>query len=127
MSPYVYSLVLSADWNPAVTMGAVTQIRVLGGTIGLAACAALLINHIRTEASKFLTADQVASILLSSENIALLPTEMQARTRVMYATGYSEQMRVMLYFSAAALLSLVLVVERQPRRLVVSPATESTS
>ncbi|KAG8160023.1 hypothetical protein KVR01_010660 [Diaporthe batatas] len=113
--------------DQAVTMGAVTQIRVLGGTIGLAACAAILINHIRTEASKFLTADQVASILLSSENIAFLPIEMQTRTRVVYAAGYSEQMRIMLYFSAAATLSLLLVIERRPRRLVVTPATESTS
>ncbi|KAF5539480.1 major facilitator superfamily transporter [Fusarium mexicanum] len=105
----------------AVTMGSVTQIRVLGGTIGLAVCSALLINHIKREAVKFLTAEQVAGILLSSENIGMLSPETQSRTRVLYADAYSEQMRVMLYFSIASILSLVLLVERQPRKAPTKP------
>ncbi|KAF5700460.1 major facilitator superfamily transporter [Fusarium globosum] len=105
----------------AVTMGSVTQIRVLGGTIGLAVCSALLINHIKREAVKFLTAEQVAQILLSSENIGMLSPEIQSRIRVLYADAYSEQMRVMLYFSIASILSLVLLVERQPRRAPSKP------
>ncbi|KAF5716830.1 major facilitator superfamily transporter [Fusarium mundagurra] len=100
----------------AVTMGSVTQIRVLGGTIGLAVCSALLINHIKREAAKFLTVEQVAQILLSSENIGMLSPETQSRTRVLYADAYSGQMRVMLYFSIASILSLVLLIERQPRK-----------
>ncbi|SCV50389.1 related to multidrug transporter [Fusarium fujikuroi] len=105
----------------AVTMGSVTQIRVLGGTIGLAVCSALLINHIKREAVKFLTAEQVAQILLSSENIGMLSPETQSRIRVLYADAYSEQMRVMLYFSIASILSLVLLVERQPRKAPTKP------
>ncbi|CZR35868.1 uncharacterized protein FPRO_00009 [Fusarium proliferatum ET1] len=105
----------------AVTMGSVTQIRVLGGTIGLAVCSALLINHIKREAVKFLTAEQVAQILLSSENIGMLSPETQSRIRVLYADASSEQMRVMLYFSIASILSLVLLVERQPRRAPSKP------
>jgi hypothetical protein len=108
-------------------MGAVTQIRVLGGTIGLAACSALLINHIKREAVKYLSGEQVAKILLSSESIGLLPSEAQARTRVLYADAYSEQMRVMLYFSIAAVLSLVLLIERPPRRAVTSHVGTGTS
>ncbi|KAI1072877.1 hypothetical protein LB507_011464 [Fusarium sp. FIESC RH6] len=105
----------------AVTMGSVTQIRVLGGTIGLAVCSALLINHIKREAFKFLTTEQVAQILLSSENIGALAPETQSRIRVLYADAYSEQMRVMLYFSVASILSLVLLVERQPRKAPTKP------
>ncbi|KAF5671689.1 major facilitator superfamily transporter [Fusarium heterosporum] len=59
----------------AVTMGAVTQVRVLGGTIGLAICSALLINHINTEASEYLTREQVEQILLSPKSIGSLPHE----------------------------------------------------
>lgn len=102
-------------------MGSVTQIRVLGGTIGLAVCSALLINHIKREAVKFLTAEQVAQILLSSENIGALTPETQSRIRVLYADAYSEQMRVMLYFSIASILSLALLVERQPRKAPTKP------
>ncbi|KAF4949860.1 hypothetical protein FGADI_8604 [Fusarium gaditjirri] len=110
-----------AEKDLAVTMGSVTQIRVLGGTIGLAVCSALLINHIKREAVKFLTGEQVAEILLSSENIGMLSPETQSRTRVLYADAYSEQMRVMLYFSIASLLSLVLLIERQPRKAPTKP------
>ncbi|OTB06093.1 hypothetical protein M426DRAFT_259520 [Hypoxylon sp. CI-4A] len=111
-----------------VAMASVTQIRVLGGTIGLAVCSALLVNHIKAKAVEFLTPDQVAAILLSSENIGLLSPELQRRTRSMYATGYSEQMRVMLYFSLVSLCSLALLIERHPRRVInVETAELSTS
>jgi len=104
--------------NAAITMGSVTQVRVLGGTIGLAICSALLVNYIKAQTSRFLTPDQVAAILLSSENIASLPPELQTQTRTVYATGYSQQMRVMLFFSIASLLSLFLLAEKHPRRIV---------
>ncbi|KND91015.1 putative MFS-type transporter [Tolypocladium ophioglossoides CBS 100239] len=112
----------------AVIMGSVTQIRVLGGTIGLAVCSALLVNYVKAETSQFLTKDQVSAILLSSNNIALLPPEVQAQTKTVYATGYSQQMRVMLYFSIASLCSLFLLAEKRPRRLVdTATAQVSTS
>ncbi|POR31011.1 Putative MFS-type transporter [Tolypocladium paradoxum] len=111
-----------------VTLGSVTQIRVLGGTIGLAVCSALLVNYITAETSKFLTPDQVAAILLSSKNIALLPPEVQTQTRTVYATGYSQQMSVMLYFSIVSLFSLFLLAEKRPRMLVdTATAQISTS
>jgi hypothetical protein len=109
-------------------MAAVTQIRVLGGTIGLAACSAVLINHIKEQASTFLKSDQVALILLSSSMIALLPPQEQIQTRMVFATGYSQQMRIMLYFSIAAIFSLLLLIERRPRRVLnIAKAELSTS
>lgn len=111
----------------AVTMGAVTQIRVLGGTVGLAACSALLVNHIKAMAGKILDAEQMARILLSSENIALLPQEVRLSVRTIYADGYAEQMRVMLYFSLAAVVSLVLLVQRRPIRMDAPPAPAGKS
>lgn len=99
-------------------MAAVTQIRVLGGTIGLAACSAVLINHIKEKADIFLTSKQVAAILLSSSVIELLPQQEQIQARMVFAAAYSQQMRTMLYFSIAAIFSLLLLVERRPRRVV---------
>ncbi|PMD16224.1 major facilitator superfamily transporter [Hyaloscypha hepaticicola] len=101
-----------------VTMAAVTQIRVLGGTMGLAACSAVLINHIKEKAAMFLTSEQVAAILLSSSVIKLLPQQEQIQARMVFAAGYSQQMRIMLYFSIAAIFSLLFLVERRPRRVV---------
>jgi hypothetical protein len=109
-------------------MGAVTQIRVLGGTIGLAVCSALLITHIKSEAAKFLTPEELARLLTSTESIASLSPKKQFETRTTLAEGYSKQMRVMLYFSLASLLSISLLLEKRPRRAAdTSTATNSRS
>ncbi|KAI0430861.1 major facilitator superfamily transporter [Xylaria sp. FL1042] len=79
-----------------VSFAWVTQIRVLGGTIGLA----------------------IGENLLSSSSIDSFAPEMQRQTRMVFAAAYSQQMRTMLYFSIASLFSLLLLVEKQPRRVV---------
>ncbi|KAI0814258.1 major facilitator superfamily transporter [Xylaria sp. FL0064] len=89
----------------------------LGGTIGLAICSAILINYIKDAASDFLTPDQVGEILLSA-NIDSLAPETQSRTRMVFAAAYSQKMRTMLYFSIASPLSLLLLLEKRPRRVV---------
>ncbi|KAK4155861.1 major facilitator superfamily transporter [Chaetomidium leptoderma] len=101
----------------AVTMGAATQIRVLGGTIGLAVCSALLSNHVASQTSGFLTLGQQSALLQSFQNVRGLPLELQVRIRQVYAAGYSQQMRVMLYFCIASLVSLILLFEWPPRKL----------
>ena len=97
-------------------MGSVTQVRVLGGTIGLAICSTLLNNQIKAETAKFLTPSQVAALLQSFQSINQLPPDIQNEVRNVYGAAYGQQMRVMLYFSIVALLSLVLLAERRPRR-----------
>ncbi|KAM7213961.1 Major facilitator superfamily domain containing protein [Rhypophila decipiens] len=100
----------------AVAMGSVTQIRVLGGTIGLAICSTLLNNQITAETSRFLTPSQVGALLQSFQSIEHLPPGVQNEVRNVYGAAYGEQMRVMLYFSVVAMVSLVLLAERRPRR-----------
>ena len=97
-------------------MGSVTQIRVLGGTIGLAICSALFNNQVRSEISEFLTPTQMAGLLRSFKSIEMLPVEAQGQVRDAYAVAYNQQMRVMLYFCLAALPSLLLLAEKKPRR-----------
>ncbi|KAK4234164.1 major facilitator superfamily transporter [Achaetomium macrosporum] len=101
----------------AVTMGAATQIRVLGGTIGLAICSALLSNHVTRQTSGLLTPEQQSALLQSFQTIRGLSPELQVKIREVYAVGYSQQMRVMLYFCIVSLVSLSLLFEWPPRRL----------
>lgn len=105
-------------------MGSVTQIRVLGGTIGLAVCSALLSTHVRDGTSPLLMVDQQAAMLKSFQSIRVLPGDLQLSIRQVYATGYNEQMRAMLYFCAAAIVSLLLLVEKSPRKLQMSDGGE---
>lgn len=106
-------------------MGAATQLRVLGGTIGLAVAAALLMDNIRSEAARFLTPAELSSVLSSSGNIRLLSSEKQLETRMVFAAAYSRQMRAMLYFSLGALLSVMLLVEKKPRRVLDKTAGQN--
>jgi hypothetical protein len=115
-SPFFYTSAI-LTLLPAVAMGAATQIRVLGGTIGLAICSALLSNHVTAQTSGFLNVGQEAAVLQSFRNIQNLPPELQIRVREVYAVGYNQQMRVMLYFCIASLVSLSLLAEWPPRRL----------
>ncbi|KAH9435327.1 hypothetical protein MCOR02_004271 [Pyricularia oryzae] len=117
--------IVVAEKDLAVTMGAATQLRVLGGTIGLAVAAALLMDNIRSEAARFLTPAELSSVLSSSGNIRLLSSEKQLETRMVFAAAYSRQMRAMLYFSLGALLSVMLLVEKKPRRVVDKTAGQN--
>lgn len=101
-------------------MGSATQIRVLGGTIGLAICSALLRNYVTNRTAELLTPDQQAAMLQSFQSVGRLPPELQVKIREAYADGYSQLMRVMLYFCIASFFSLLLLFERQPRKLQTS-------
>ncbi|RMZ75534.1 hypothetical protein DV738_g5436, partial [Chaetothyriales sp. CBS 135597] len=61
----------------AVAMGAITQIRVLGGTLGLAICSTILNNHLHSELATVLTPQQEHLISESTSNIAKLSPEQQ--------------------------------------------------
>ncbi|KAK4184619.1 major facilitator superfamily transporter [Podospora australis] len=108
----------------AVTMGSVTQIRVLGGTIGLAVCSALLSTHVGMGTSEFLNNEQQGALLKSFQSIRVLPQDVQLRIREVYAIGYNQQMRAMLYFCAAAIVSLSLLAENSPRKLQMTDGGE---
>jgi hypothetical protein len=101
-------------------MGAATQIRVLGGTIGLAICSVLLSNYVTSQTAALLTPTEQAALLQSSQSIRYLVPELQVSIRRVYAAGYSQQMRVMLYFCVASIVSLLLLAEWPPRRLQTS-------
>ena len=109
----------------AVAMGAITQIRVLGGTIGLAVCTVVLNNHMRHSLRSVLSPQQVTGILQSVSSISDLDATTGKAVRRVYAEGYKQQMRIMTYISAAVFLVSLLIWERRPRR--VEPAAAEIS
>lgn len=106
-------------------MGAITQIRVLGGTIGLAICTAVLNQHVRHGLAVVLSPHQIASILLSVSSTSDLDATSEKAVRRVFAEGYNQQMRIMTGFSAVAFLGSLLAWERRPRR--VEPTTSEIS
>lgn len=102
-------------------MGAITQIRVLGGTIGLAICTAVLNQHVRHGLTTALSPQQVTNILQSVSSISDLDAITEKAVRRVFAEGYSQQMRIMTGFSGVAFLASLLAWERRPRK--VEPTT----
>jgi hypothetical protein len=81
-------------------------------------CTTLLNNHINAYLPTFLSPQQLGTVLASSQNIGLLPQELQTRVRLEYAGGgYRQQTRVMVFVVAGEILSLVLMMERKTRRM----------
>ncbi|KAI2465004.1 drug resistance transporter EmrB/QacA subfamily [Annulohypoxylon bovei var. microspora] len=85
----------------AVAMGAVTQIRVLRGTIGLAISSTILNNHLSSNLPGLLSSTDIQQISDSVQYINTLPDTTRDAVRQGFSDGYTSQLRVMMYFSAA--------------------------
>ncbi|KXH68752.1 major facilitator superfamily transporter [Colletotrichum salicis] len=88
----------------AVSMGAVTQFRTLGGTIGLALRLTILNNHLASSLPNHLTPSETQSISDSVQFIDSLPAPTRTAVRSVFSEGYNKQLRTMLYFSVAVLV-----------------------
>ena len=99
-----------------VLIGAVTQVRVLGGTIGLAISSVVLNSFVSKALAAKLSPEQIAAIGESLNGIEDLSQELQGFARTTFAAGYNRQTMVLTAFSAAVLVSCGLMWERVPRR-----------
>lgn len=100
----------------AVALSAITQSRTLGGTIALAICSSLLLNHMRMNLSSFLSEEQISAVFRTTASIGMLPPGLQVETRRVIAEAYGLQTKIMTGFSGAALLATGLLWEKSPRR-----------
>ncbi|KAK6852975.1 hypothetical protein PG995_011526 [Apiospora arundinis] len=118
VSLVIYAPLVVGREDLAVTMGAITQIRVLGGTIGLAISATILNNHLASRLPSFLSPSEMQQVSHSLSFLNSLPDATRDAVRQVFADGYNSQMRAMLYFSAATwLCAVVLLWEEKPRSI----------
>lgn len=89
----------------AVAMGAITQVRVLGGIIGLAVLQAFLLASLKSRLIGHLNPQQLAGILASAGSISKLPPEVAEMTRRVYGEVANKQFQIVLGFTAAALVA----------------------
>ena len=100
-------------------MGAITQVRVLGGTIGLAICTAILNAHVRHGLTLLLLSPQQTTTILQSVSSVsdFGDPAAEKAVRKVFAEAYNQQMRVMTYFSAVVFLAALLTWEKRLRRV----------
>jgi hypothetical protein len=116
-------LVVSKKDMPVV-IGAVTQVRVLGGTIGLAISTTVLNSYVKMTLAKQLDEEQIEGISQSLEAIGKLDLEQQIFVRRTFAEGYARLMWIVAGFSGAVVLSALVMVERVPRRHAIGGGEE---
>ncbi|KAL7627255.1 hypothetical protein AAE478_001444 [Parahypoxylon ruwenzoriense] len=99
----------------AVSMGAITQIRVLGGTIGLAISSTVLNNHLSANLPGLLSPWDIMQISDSVQYVNTLPDDTREAVRQVFADGFNAQMRVMMYFNVAVWIFALTLWERRLR------------
>ncbi|MCJ1365643.1 hypothetical protein MMC16_004768 [Acarospora aff. strigata] len=98
-------------------MATITQLRALGGVIGLSLTSNLLNNHVRDGLDGVLSPRQLDAILRPSAIVDMLPGSLQSVVRGIYSEWYNLQMKVMIGFSAAQILGVGLMWERTVRKM----------
>lgn len=101
----------------AVTQGALTQMRSLGGSLGLAACVIVFNKKIRASESLVneLDPSQMSALLKSPLVISSFSPEQQALVAKVYAKAFTQEMKVATYIAAACFVFACLTW--QPKRL----------
>ncbi|KAK3318056.1 major facilitator superfamily domain-containing protein [Apodospora peruviana] len=102
------------DVEYSVVMGALTQTRVLGGTVALAICSAILGNHLKESLGGVITQAGFQTIGETLGAINLPGPEQATKVKHAFAEGYNKQFRLLAGFSGAALLAALFLFSREP-------------
>ncbi|KOC18275.1 hypothetical protein AFLA70_59g003481 [Aspergillus flavus AF70] len=101
----------------AVALGGVTQLRILGGAVGVSIATNLLNNTAKNELATRLPASALADILRDVSSVFKLSTADQSIVHTAFGKGYHQQLAMMLGFCAAEVIALALMWEWPVRRL----------
>ena len=103
---------VTTDWHVATATGAMIQIRMLGGAIGLAIASTMLNSYTTSHLSSFLTPVEIESISQTSSAMSSLPPVSQDATRRIFAEGFNLQMVLVAASTGIAILTSLLVWRR---------------
>lgn len=97
-----------------ITISAITQVRVMGGVIGVAVAQAVLNHQISTTLASVLGQEKLAALLESATAISTFTPQEIALTSECYGIGFNLVYKVMLGFALAALLTSLGCWQRHP-------------
>lgn len=109
--------VIVGEEHKSVMIGAITQIRVLGGTIGLAVLAQILNNHVSHRLSDIIDPSILHEVLNSASTIDQLSPTQQYAVREAFAEGYTLLMKVLSGFSGLVLIIALFMWDGEPKKL----------
>ncbi|KAL6233128.1 hypothetical protein BDW75DRAFT_252196 [Aspergillus navahoensis] len=109
---------LVGDKGMSAALGSVTQLRVLGGAVGLSVATNLLNNTVQDRLQGQVGPDVLHNIMKNVSSMAMLSESTQTLVKEAFASGYQRQLLMLLGFCAAEILTLGIMWERPMRRLV---------
>jgi hypothetical protein len=100
-------------------MSAITQIRALGGVVGIAIVTNILNSHVRHALTSIpLSGEALDALLKSPYAISTLPAVAQPIVRQIFADAFRKQLGAVLAFSVVQLLCVGTMIERRLRKVV---------
>lgn len=104
----------STNTYVAAAQGALSQARILGGSIGLSIATIVLNNKLSNGLAGVLDPAQINSLEQSLNNISTLSPANQGRVAQIYTDAFNEQMRICTYLSTAAVLAAITTYQKNP-------------
>ena len=98
----------------AAAQGALSQARMLGGSIGLSMGTIVLNNKLSTGLAGVLDPVRIKSLEQSLNNISSLNPTDQALVAQTYTDAFNAQMRICTYLSAVALVAAIATYQKNP-------------
>lgn len=100
--------------DSAVVQGVAAQVRILGGSIGIAAANGLLTRQLTVALAGVLSPEMVSALENSNESFRILTAQQADLARSAYADAFTDSMRVCIYVSVAALVASGFTWQRNP-------------
>lgn len=101
----------------AVAIGTVTQVRFMGGAIGLAVVTSILNSHVRSHLSQTLTPEELSALLKSTTVISTFPSEVAIMARSVLGQGYNNQIKALIGTAVAQFPAALLMWKREQIRV----------
>ena len=111
----------------AAAQGALSQARMLGGSLGLSIATIVLNNKLRNGLTGILDPAQIKSLEQALDSISVLNPASQALVERIYTDAFNEQMRICTYVSAAALLAAILTYQKNPPAVAARKKNQNAS
>lgn len=98
----------------AISQGVISQARVLGGAIGVAASNAVFHYQLQARLAGIVPQTQLSQVQLNSETVESLTLAQQDDVRVTFASSFDESMQICTGIAALGLLASLATYQRHP-------------
>lgn len=113
-SATIMASIQSEKADLAVAQGIVAQARVLGGSIGIAICSVLFNTRVAKDLSDVMDPEDLSALHHSPTIAPWLPAELQLKVKSVFASAFTDDVKLMIGVAAIGLVTSCFTYERRP-------------